>query len=269
MSDEPVGEETRARYETRNEGKIAVITMDRPRYRNALSEQMREEMHGLFLRAEQDDDVRVIVLKGEGPVFSGGHDLKSPDREALREIRASQTVAQRYDRGRRTELDLLQHWRSIPKPTIAMVHGACIYAAWMVASAMDVIFAAEGTRFLGTNLAYFTMPWDFGARRSMYLLYEGRFLDAREAMEYGFVSKVFAPEDLEAETMAYAERVAENDPFQLRLMKHSIHQMQEMQGFTAHVLSSYADRQLRAADGNAPSASDRVSKAAKRADTEA
>lgn len=254
-------DEIRARYETRSDGRIAVITMDRPRYRNALSEQMRDELHELFLRAEDDEQVRVIVLKGEGPVFSGGHDLKSPDREAIRVLREGEDFAQRYDRGRRTEFDRLMHWRSIPKPTIAMVHGACIYAAWMVASAMDVIFAAEGTRFLGTNLAYFTMPWDFGARRTKYLLYEGRFLDAREAMEYGFVSAVFPPEDLEAQTMAYAERVAENDPFQLRLMKHSVHQMQEGQGFTANLLSSYSDRMLRGAYGNSPSATERVNRA--------
>lgn len=253
-----MSDETRVKYETTDEGTIAVVTMSRERYRNALSEQMRLEMHQAFLRAEEDENVRVIVLKGEGPVFSAGHDLKSPDAEALKEIRDSENMAQRYRRGRDTELDLLMHWRNIPKPTIAMVHGTCIYAAWMVASTMDVIFAAEGTRFLGTNLAYFTMPWDMGARRTKHVLYDGRFLDAREALEYGFVSDVFPADQLEAETMAYARRVAENDPFQMRMMKHSINQMQEVQGFTAHVLSSYSDRMLRTGAGAGTSAADRV-----------
>ncbi|MCA9857941.1 MAG: enoyl-CoA hydratase/isomerase family protein, partial [Dehalococcoidia bacterium] len=84
MSDDPKTEqpsssEPRVLYETRNEGSIAVITMNRPRYRNPLSSQMMAELDEAFIRAEDDPDVRVIILRGEGPTFSGGHDLGSPD----------------------------------------------------------------------------------------------------------------------------------------------------------------------------------------------
>jgi enoyl-CoA hydratase len=129
-----------------------------------------------------------------------------------------------------------------------MIHGTCIYASWMLASAMDVIFAADTSTFLATNFAYFSVPWDIGARRAKHLLFEGRFISAAEAMEFGFVQAVYSEADLERETLEYAKRVAENDPFQLRMMKHSINQMEEIQGFTAHIMSSYSDRMVRAAN---------------------
>ena len=242
-----MNEDPRVRYETRVDGRIALITMTRARYRNPLSRQMIEELDEAFQRAESDAGVRVIVLRGEGAAFSAGHDLGSPDALANRAEREGQPMGRRYGRTRAMDVDPHLRWRSIPKPTIAMVHGHCIYAGWMLASAMDVVFAAEGTQFLPTNFAFFSVPWDLGARRALHAMYDNRFVDARKAMEW-FVQEVFAADRLEAETLAYAERVAEQDPFQLALMKHSVHQMQEMQGFTAHILSSYSDRMVRAAN---------------------
>jgi len=241
----------RVRYETLDEGSIALVTMTRERYRNALSQQMMAEIVDAFAEAEADDAVRVIILKGEGPVFSAGHDLGSPDAKEMRAANEGESMGRRFPRTRGMDVDPHLHIRGIPKPTISMVQGSCIYAAWMLASATDVIFAAEGTQFLATNFAYFSVPWDLGARRALHLLYDNRFLTAEEAMRYGFVADVFPADRLEEETLAYARRVAQNDPFQMRMMKHSVHQMQEMQGFTAHILSSYSDRMVRAANTEA------------------
>jgi enoyl-CoA hydratase len=207
---------------------------------------------GAFEQAADDPEVRVIVLRGEGPTFSAGHDLGSPDTLATRAEREHEPMGRRYGRTRAMDVEPHLRWRAIPKPTIAMVHGACIYAAWMLASAMDVIFASEDAQFLPTNFAYFSVPWDVGARRAKYLMYDNRFIGAREAMDWGFVAEVHPLDQLEAATMAYAERVAQQDPFQLRMMKHSIHQMQEIQGFTAHIMSSYSDRMVRAANTEVP-----------------
>ncbi|MEZ4502269.1 MAG: enoyl-CoA hydratase-related protein [Dehalococcoidia bacterium] len=238
----------RVHYETRSDGTIAVITMTRERYRNALSQQMISALEKAFDEAAADDAVRVILLRGAGPTFSGGHDLGSPDAVAMRALREGESMGSRYPRTRGMDVDPHLRWRNIPKPTIAIVQGYCIYAAWMLASAMDVIFAADDAKFLPTNFAYFAVPWDIGARRAKYLMYDNRFLSAQEALEWGFVQEIHPLEDLEAAAMAYAERVAQQDPFQLRMMKHSIHQMQEIQGFTAHILSSYSDRMVRAAN---------------------
>lgn len=245
MTDEP-----RVQYETREDGQIGVVTMTRVRYRNALSQQMMDEIEAAFDQAVADDDVRVIVLRGDGPAFSAGHDLGSPD-IGDRAVRDAEPISVRYDRSRKVDPDVLLRLRGVPKPTIAMVHGHCIYAAWMLASAMDVVFAAEDTQFLATNFQYFSVPWDIGVRKAKHLLFENRFIDGREAMEIGFVSEVFPPDELEAGTIAYALRVAEMDPFQLRMIKHSINQMEEIQGYRAHIYSSHSDHVVRSAN-NAP-----------------
>lgn len=238
----------RVLYETRNDGTIALISMARERYRNPLSQQMMAELVQAFDRAEEDPEVRVIVLRGLGPTFSAGHDLGSPDALETREARERESMAQHYVRARGMDVEPHLRIRNMPKPTIAMVHGHCIYASWMLASAMDIVFAATDTKFLATNFAYFSVPWDIGARRAKHMMFEGRFISAETALEYGFVQAVYPLEELEREALAYAARVAENDPFQLRMMKHSINQMQEVQGFTAHILSSYSDRMVRAAN---------------------
>ena len=239
-------------YETRDEGRIALISMARERYRNPLSQQMMKALEQAFEDADEDAGVRVVILRGLGPVFSAGHDLGSPDALETRAQRETESAAQKYNRSKSMDIDPHLRFRNMKKPTIAMVHGHCVYASWMLASAMDIVFAAEDTQFLATNFAYFSVPWDLGARRAKHLLFEGRFIDAKTAAEYGFVQAVYPLEDLERETLAYAGRVAENDPFQLQLMKHSINQMQEVQGFTAHIMSSYSDRQVRAANTEIP-----------------
>jgi enoyl-CoA hydratase len=242
-----MSDEARVRYETREDGQIGVVTMMRVRYRNALSQQMMDELEATFDEAVADDNVRVLILRGDGPAFSAGHDLGSPDM-ADRAERDAQPMSVKYDRSRQIDPDVLLRFRSIPKPTIAMVHGHVIYAAWMLASSMDVVFAAEDTQFLGTNFQYFSVPWDIGVRKAKHLLFENRFIDGREAMEIGFVSEIFPPEELEAGAIAYALRVAEMDPFQLRMIKHSINQMEEIQGFRAHIYSSHSDHAVRSAN---------------------
>lgn len=130
-------------------------------------------------------------------------------------------------------------WRNLPKPTVAAVQGYCIFAGWMIASACDVIFAAEDAMFLPTNFQYFSVPWDMHPRRAKQILFESRFVDAEEAEELGFVNFVVPKAKLEDEAMAYATRVAENDPFQLRMIKLAINQQQDAAGFTSHIYGSF------------------------------
>ena len=119
------------------------------------------------------------------------------------------------------------------------MHGYCIFAGWLVASAMDVIFAADDALFLGANFQYFSIPWDLPARKAKEILYESRFIDAREAHNLGLVNRVVPRSNLEREALAYARRVAENDPFQLRMIKMAINQVQDTQGFGAHITAAH------------------------------
>jgi enoyl-CoA hydratase len=113
-----------------------------------------------------------------------------------------------------------------------MVEGYCIYGGWMLAAAMDVVFAASDAQFLGGLVEYMSIPWDLGVRRAKELSFESRFISAAEAYEYGFLNRVLPPRELEAETLAYARRVAENSALYLRVAKQMINRAQDLQGFT-------------------------------------
>ena len=197
-------------YET--QGRIARITANRPRYRNAQSRLMLEEMDAAFTEGN-DPEVRVIVLAGAGEHFSSGHDIGTAEELADKEARP-------YPKGMRGELQrswdlyvaMSLRWRDVPKPTIAQVQGLCIYGGFIIASAMDLIVASDDARFLPAHLQYFTAPWEFGTRKAKEILWQARFVDAREAKQIGMVNDVVPRADLEGATTKLAEQIARTDP---------------------------------------------------------
>ena len=230
---------TQVRYE--QVGRVARHILDRPAYRNAQSRVLIEELDDAYARAANDDSVGVIVLLGEGDHFSAGHDLGTPEELADRKERPAQEgLRGRYKRSWDMNIDPTLRWRNIPKPTVAAIQGYCIFAGWLIASASDVIFAADDAMFLPTNFQYFSVPWDINPRKAKAILFESRFIDAEEAAELGFVWQVVPRARLESVAMEYAARVAENDPFQLRMIKLAINQVQETQGFTSHIQGAHA-----------------------------
>ena len=224
-------------------GKVARIITNRPRYYNAQSRLMREEMDDAFVLAAEDDAVGAIVLSGEGKHFSAGHDVGTPEEMAEREEQGFPTTRLgRYKRTRAICLENSLRWRNVPKPTIAMVHGYCIFGGWIFAAAMDVLFASEDALFLPSHVQYFSVPWDIGPRKTKEVLFEHRFMTAWEAYQHGFVNRVFPRERLEEETLAYAERVADNyirDPVRLRTVKFSANHMQDTLGYTTELEAAY------------------------------
>jgi enoyl-CoA hydratase len=225
-------------YET--DGPLGVITLNRPQYRNAQSWRMLDEIDAAFDLAREDEAVRVVVMKGSGGVFSTGHDLGTPEGNTYRAERSRPGVAS-YDSFKKYNLDLLLKWRNFAKPTVAMVEGYCIYAGWMLAAAMDVVFAAEDAQFLGGFVEYNTIPWDLGVRKAKELVFESRFISAEEAAGFGLVNRVLAGADLERETLAWARRVAEQNPALLRLAKVQMNKAQDAAGFTNAVEDSLGD----------------------------
>jgi enoyl-CoA hydratase len=222
---------------------IGVITLNRPQYRNAQSYRMLDEIDAAFDLARLEEAVRVVLVRGSGGVFSTGHDLGTPDGVEYRRNLGAKPGIQTYDQFKKYNLDLLLKWRNFPKPTVAMVEGYCIYAGWMLAAAMDVLFASETAEFLGGFVEYNTIPWDIGIRRAKELVFESRFIPAEEAARYGLVNRVLAPYDLERETFAWARRVAENSPEALRMAKIQMNKAQDAQGFTNAVEDSLGDYQ--------------------------
>jgi enoyl-CoA hydratase len=220
---------------------IGVITLNRPAYRNAQSYRMLDEIDQAFDLARADEDVAVVVVRGSGGVFSTGHDLGTQEGMTYRAALGAKPGIQTYDQFKKYNLDLLLKWRNFPKPTVAMVEGYCIYAGWMLAAAMDVVFAADDAEFLAGMVEYMSIPWDIGIRRAKELVFESRFISAAEAAQYGLVNRVLPKADLEAQTLAWAARVAQNSPEVLRMAKLQMNKAQDAQGFSHAVEDSLGD----------------------------
>jgi len=218
---------------------IGRVLLNRPEVRNAQSRRLLEEMDDAFTQAANDPEVKVIVLSGAGESFSAGHDLGSREEKADREMRPYEGgLRGRYKRIWDLYIDMGLRWRNLPKPTIAMVHGYCIFGGWMIATAMDLIIASDDAKFLASHFQYFSVPYDVGVRKAKEILFEFRFMDAAEAERSGMVNRVVPRAKLEDETLALAKRISLNDPFWLRLAKLSVNQAQDEMGYSTFVTSA-------------------------------
>jgi len=228
-------------------GIVTRIILNRPRYLNALSHAVWAEVEDAFDRAGDDKECHVIVISGSGRCFSAGDDVigmspegapmlsdRRPVEELLKEYGSEDEVWHQYN----IEHDHFITWlplhklRTVPKPTIAMVHGYCIYGGFILATAMDVVFASEDALFLGAFPGTGAL-WDIGRRKMMELIMEHRFMTAREAYEYHLINRVYPDyETLEKETMAFAYRVAYEAPTAVLRAKQQLLTLLDYQGYT-------------------------------------
>lgn len=233
---------TYRQIEYEKKGRIAVIRTNRPRYRNAQSRILLEEMDDAFLDAGADPGIHVVILQGAGDHFSAGHDLGTPEEQEDSEERPyPEGALGHHQKTWDLFVDASLRWRDLKKPTIAQVQGYCIFGGYLIASCMDLIIASEDALFLPSHLQLFTAPWDLGIRKTKAILFENRFIPAQEAFELGLVHKVVPREDLEAETWAQAERIAENDLLVLRMLKQSINGAQDAMGYRTSVHTAHSN----------------------------
>src|ERR1700689_5710013 len=206
-------------YSTR--GAVALITLNRPRYRNAQNSAMTYALDAAFDRAVNDDTVAVIVLAGAGDHFSAGHDIGTPERDADTSFPRQAVLwwdhvgkagaDARYAREMEVYLGMCRRWREIPKPAIAMVQGACIAGGLMLAWVCDLIVAAEDAFFADPvvrmgipGVEYFAHPWMVGPRFAQEFLFLGERISAARAHELGMINRVVVRDRLadEVTTMA-------------------------------------------------------------------
>ena len=250
--------------ETLDDGRVVRIKLDRPKTRNAQNRGMLVELHEAMLAAEADDEVRVVILGGTGPMFSSGHDMGSKEALAEREPGPDQHPSAVINGGTRpgSEKRMLQEWhyffqntlrwRNLRKITIAQVHGPVFAAGLMLAWACDLIVAAEDTVFadvVGHRLGmcgveYFGHPWEFGPRKAKELLLTGDSIDADEAHRLGMVSKVFPAESLDERTLAFASRIADRPTMTSLLIKESVNQTVDNMGFYNSLQACFTLHQL-------------------------
>ena len=225
---------------TERTGPVLKITTNRPDVLNAQSQILLEELDDAFNAAVDDKDVRVIILAGAGKHFSAGHDLGSPQEiEDQKRTPLEPGFRGEYRRIWERFFENTMRWRDLPKPTIAQVQGYCIMGGMMIASACDIIVASEDAQFAdravhrwqgGAHIQYFSMPWELGPRKAKEFLFTGDFFSAAEAEKAGLVNRVVPRAKLEEETMALAQKIAERDPFALKLAKASVNETQDAQG---------------------------------------
>ena len=241
-------------YEAR-EG-VAWITMNRPQYHNAQNGKMTYLLDGAFKKAVADDEVKVIVLRGEGKHFSAGHDIGTPGRD----VHLSQDrVTMWYDhadkeggeflyvREAEAYLGMCRRWREIPKPTIAAVQGACIAGGLMLAWVCDLIVATDDAYFsdpvvrMGIpGVEYFAHPYELNPRIAKEFLFTGNKMGAERAYQMGMVNQVSTRDTLMADVEALAMKIAAMPRLGLALTKQAINNVEELQGKRSAMEAAFA-----------------------------
>ncbi|MEO0031069.1 MAG: hypothetical protein RIS94_827 [Pseudomonadota bacterium] len=238
-TDEPV------RYEVIDS--VAWITMNRPQFNNAQNGQMTYALDDAFNRAVQDDAVRAIVLGGEGKHFSAGHDIGTPGRDLHHEFdkrlmlppHTNKPAAELlYTREQEQYLGMCRRWRDIPKPTIAMVQGACVAGGLMLAWVCDLIVASEDAFFqdpvnplMGIpGVEYFAHAFELPPRVAKEFLLLGERMPAQRAYDFGMVNKIVPRADLREAAATWANKLAGQNRLGNWLTKQSINHVEELRG---------------------------------------
>lgn len=225
----------------------AVVTMNRPQYRNAQNSVMTYALDAAFYRACEDDEVKVIVLTGAGEHFSAGHDIGSPgrDTDVSYERKAGlwwdhtgkQGGESRFAREQEVYLGMCRRWRDMPKPTVASVHGACVAGGLMLAWICDLIVASEDAFFADPvvrmgipGVEYFAHPWVLGPRLAKEFLFTGKRISAQRAYEAGMVNRVVPSDQVSEVTRELAQDIAAMPQFGLTLAKKAVNQAEDLMG---------------------------------------
>ncbi len=186
-------------------GSIGTCTINRPDKLNALSHAVVYQLQGVLREVAEDDETKVLMLRGAGASFSAGYDLTE---EADGENACSWHETLSRDVAMTMEL-----W-AFPKPTMAVVRGWCLAGGCELAMACDLVVAADDARFGEPEIRYgsgpvtLLMPFVIGQKKTNELLFTGDTVDAVEAQRLGFVNRVVSGEQLETEARRLAERIA-------------------------------------------------------------
>jgi len=181
-----------------DEGGVARLTLNRPRSFNAISMEMLAALKTELDAIAGDPAVRVVVIAGSGPAFSGGHDLKE-----MMANRNEGFVGAVFELCARVMLTM----QALPQPIIARVHGAATAAGCQIVAGCDLAVASTEARFAtsGINFGLFCatpgvpLSRNISRKRAFEMLVTGEFIDAETAKAWGLVNRVVAPHELDGE----------------------------------------------------------------------
>lgn len=209
-------------FDARADG-IAIITINRPETRNALSHEVREGLFAAWGRFERDDALRVAILTGAGDrAFCAGGDLK-------------EMVERKLKVPPRDMFPVPADSIEISKPTIAAVNGVAFAGGWMIAQACDLCVASSTARFAVTEVKVGrSSPWAaplihmIPQRIMMEILLTGKPIDAQRAYEIGLVNRLAAPEALMETALALAAEILDGAPLSVRAARDTVMLATEM-----------------------------------------
>jgi enoyl-CoA hydratase len=215
------------------------LTLNRPEKRNALGNSVRRVLFDELRRADQDHDVRVIIIRGAGPSFCAGYDLKPEPNDPLpRPIATRDGFWSRH---------LVEGWfemMDMATPIIAQVHGYCLAGGSELAAACDLVYVAHDASIgyppvrTMSSPDFLWQPWLLGWRRAMEAVLTGDSLTGDEAVAAGYANRAFDAGALDDEVLHVAERVAQIPGDLLALHKRSVHRALEAMGMRAGVRAS-------------------------------
>lgn len=221
------------------------ITLNRPDKRNPLSNELRTELFHALESGDQDDSVRVTIIRGAGSCFSAGYDLAS-------NVSKGQPFYTAGGLGNwpRHVVEGFFHIWDLAKPVIAQVHGYCLAGGTELATACDLVYVAEDAK-IGypvvrsisppDNQFY---PWIVGLRRSMEMMLTGDSISGLEAVESGFANRAFTETALEEEVLAIAKRVAMTPSDLQQINKRAVHRQMDAMGIRAGLRAGTEMQQL-------------------------
>ncbi|MGH9557807.1 MAG: enoyl-CoA hydratase [Bryobacteraceae bacterium] len=225
------------------EGSLAVLTLNRPERRNALSLDLMRELIERLDEIGSNADVRAVILSAAGKVFSSGHDLRELANASIADARRTFDVCTR----------LMTKIQSIPQPVIAQVQGMATAAGCQLAASCDLAIASTEAAFAtpGVKIGLFcstpmvALTRAIGRKRAMEMLLTGKLVDAATAAEWGLINRTVPADELETETRKLACQIAEASGFTVGLGKQAYYAQIELDqtrayAYTKEVMSMNA-----------------------------
>jgi len=212
------------------------VTLNRPEKRNALNNQLRTEILKALEEADQDEDIRVSILRGAGGCFSAGYDLGMNNTKGQPYYTAGGTGQW----PRHVIEGSFRIW-DMAKPVIAQVHGYCLAGASELATACDLVYVAEDAQIGYPPVRLISPPdmqfhpWLMGMRAAMEAMLTGDAISGIEAARTGFANRAFPSAELEHRALEIAERVAKIPTDLQQINKRSVHRAMEVMGIRAAI----------------------------------
>jgi enoyl-CoA hydratase len=234
------------RYETPAPG-VARVVMARADKHNSLNPELIFAIDAAFDQALKDDSVKVVILAADGRNFSAGHDIADTVEQYQQKM---QDISPRRSGWSGFQEPGAHGWyasekegylesarRIFSKPTLCAVQGKCIAGALIYAWVCDIIVAADNALFSDpvvdfgvSGVEWLAHPWELGARKAKEFLFTADSWNAEEAHRLGMVNHVVALDELEAFTLAMAEKIARKPAFALKLAKEAVNKTLDIQG---------------------------------------